>query len=198
MGEFWRKVYRMFGLVFVFAYLFIDRNSLVKILLAVVALLAFLEFLRFKYPKITKEYIKLPIAKEKERRNISGTTFFMVSVFLSVLLFSKPIAMLSIVFLTLGDAVAALAGMRFGRTIITGSKSFEGSLACFIACLVSGVFLATLFEPFLGISFMVVFLGAIAATIAELVSVKIGKFTIEDNLVIAVAAGLVMSIAGGL
>jgi len=75
MGEFWRKVYRMFGLVFVFAYLFIDRNSLVKILLAVVALLAFLEFLRFKYPKITKEYIKLPIAKERKGETYQGQPF---------------------------------------------------------------------------------------------------------------------------
>ncbi len=49
------------------------------------------------------------------------------------LLFCIPILML-----TLGDSIAALVGIRYGRLLFTtgrGRKSFEGSLACFIVTL---------------------------------------------------------------
>lgn len=198
MSELWRKAYRSFGLVFVIAYLFIDKNSLLKILLAILAILVALEFLRFKFPKLTKEYLKIPIAKEKERKNISGTTLFVASVLLSIFFFSKPIAMLSIIFLIVGDAAATLIGTKFGRIILFKGKSFEGSFACFIVCLFLGVLLTTLFEPFFGINLLIIFSGAVAATLAELITIKLGRLVIEDNLTMALAAGLVMSFVAGL
>ena len=64
-------------------------------------------------------------------------------------------------------------------------KTIEGSLACFMACFVVGFILSLLLD----INLMVVLIGSIAATLAELFTVKL-----DDNLTISIIAAIVMSL----
>jgi dolichol kinase len=80
---------------------------------------------------------------------------------------------------------AAIIGKKFGHTKILANKSLEGSLACFVACLVIGLFVAWLFPAHLTLQIIVI--GALTATIVELFSLWI-----DDNLTIPLISGLVM------
>lgn len=71
----------------------------------------------------------------------------------------RAIAAAALGYLVLGDAAAALVGRRFGRHRVWG-KSLEGSLACFLCCLVLGWMLLP-GRP------LAVFGGALVATLAE-------------------------------
>ena len=109
-------------------------------------------------------------------------TAFLVICFIVILIFSKPIAIVTIFFLTFGDLFAKAFGIIFGKHKIFQSKSLEGSLSYFAICLLFG-FLLTFF---LEISLPVIVIGALVATITELVSVGI-----DDNF----SVGLVSAIA---
>ncbi|MCB5253247.1 MAG: phosphatidate cytidylyltransferase, partial [Candidatus Cloacimonetes bacterium] len=88
----------------------------------------------------------------------------------------------SIAFLSIGDTFAALVGMNFGeRKFVRSNKTLEGSLACFVSCMLFGLW--WLRSPWLAIT------GALAATIAELVDVSL-----DDNIKIPLVAGIMMSL----
>jgi dolichol kinase len=72
--------------------------------------------------------------------------------------------------------------MNFGkRKFLRNNKTLEGSLACFISCLIFGLW--WLGNPWLAL------LGALTATAAEL-----GNIALDDNIKIPLASGIVMSL----
>ncbi len=187
MAECWRKLYRCLGLIFPILYLFLSKNIILTFLVVITFVFIIIEILRFKFPIITEKYFKYlsAIAKEKERTNISGATYVLVSSLLTILFFEKNIAITALFFLILGDSVASLVGQRFGKIKIF-NKTLEGSIACFFACFIIGNILL-----YLGIAIneMLIFFGALAATITEILPLRI-----DDNLTVALASGLVMSL----
>lgn len=82
-------------------------------------------------------------------------------------------------YLVLGDAAAALVGRRFGRHRL-GTKTLEGSAACFACCLVLGA----LWMPG---RWLAVLGGALTATIVE--ALPLG---VDDNLSVPLVAAAVL------
>jgi len=62
---------------------------------------------------------------------VTGTPFFLTGNFLVVWLFPPTVAVMSQLYLVVGDFSAAFFGLAYGRTAIYGNKSLEGSSACF-------------------------------------------------------------------
>ncbi len=122
------------------------------------------------------------ILRKHELKNFTGATYLLLSSLLCIAFFNPEIAAASIAFLSIGDTFAALIGINFGRRkFIRNGKSLEGSLACFVSCLIFGLF--WLRNPWLAVS------GALVATVAELALINL-----DDNIVIPLSSGLIMSI----
>ena len=155
-----------------------------SILLIAFTLSIVIEFHRFWQKGFRKTFHKLfgAILRKHEFKTYTGATYLLFSSMLCVAFFPNPqIASASLAFLSLGDTFAALVGMSYGKRKFLGmNKSFEGSLACFVSCLVFG--LLWMRQPFLVLG------GALAATFAEL-----GRIPLDDNLKIPIAAGVVMT-----
>ena len=64
---------------------------------------------------------------------LTGASWVMISAFVTILIFPKNIAILSLIFMSIGDTVAGLAGRGIGRLKI-GEKTVEGFLMGFLAC----------------------------------------------------------------
>ena len=148
------------------------------------------EYLRRGDGKIGKWLHKcfgLILRDHEKSGGLAGSFYLLVGCVTCVLFFSGEVAFLSLGFLSLGDSLAALIGKRFGK-IRLGKKSLEGSLACFLGCMVLVYFFADR-----GIAaqqwlfWATCTSGALAATIAELIPGKI-----DDNLKMPIAAGVVM------
>lgn len=121
------------------------------------------------------------ILRRHERKGaITGATYYIISTFLCIVLFDKHIAIVSIFFIVLGDTAAALVGKAWGRIKLIGSKSLEGSAACFIVCAVISVFWI---DPVVGLT------GAFVATLAELLPLRL-----DDNLTVPLISGAVMQV----
>jgi dolichol kinase len=110
---------------------------------------------------------------------LTGASFILMSVCLSVLLFPKPIAVCALSFIIVGDTFAAIIGRPWGKHRF-GDKSIEGSLGCF-----AGALLVACFAP--GIPLAIGIPGAVVATLVEAAPIKL-----DDNITVPLASGLVM------
>ena len=114
-----------------------------------------------------------------------GTIFYFIGVYIALLLFSKEIAMASIMILALGDSVSHLYGLHYGKIKhpLSKTKFLEGTIAGFIA----GFIGALIFLPWLES-----LLASLAAMAVEAIEIKIGAEQVDDNLIVPVVAGAIV------
>ncbi|MBL7132076.1 MAG: hypothetical protein ISS45_11875 [Candidatus Omnitrophica bacterium] len=183
----YRKFYRLLGLIFPLIYYFTNKKLTLILVFIIASLAIVVEVLRFYFPNFNQKIFRnfSLILKDQERKRISGTTYFLIASLLVVFLFEKAIAITSLVFSVFGDAIATIIGTSFGSLRIK-DKSFEGSIACFVLCLLLGFILV---HTELNLNMKLVFSGALATTVMEILPVRI-----DDNFTVPVFTGFVMSL----
>lgn len=117
-----------------------------------------------------------------------GPIFYTLGAYLALLLFKAEVAYASIIILAVGDAVSHLIGRYFGKvkTPLHPQKYIEGSIVAFLLSVPA----AFAFFP----NLTAVILASLAAMIVELPDLKIGRFDLDDNLLIPLVAGGILSI----
>ncbi|MGD8414572.1 MAG: SEC59/DGK1/VTE5 family protein [Candidatus Latescibacterota bacterium] len=155
--------------------------SLLGLIIATFATVA-VDLLRLTDQRLRGFFLRLfrSLIRSHEQEHLLGSTYFMIAALLSVLAFDHNIAIASLTFLILGDTVAAIVGKKYGRPMYWG-KSPQGSMACFVCCLIIG---AALLD-----NRWVIVAGALAATLAEALPVPM-----DDNMRVPVVSGLVMQL----
>jgi len=119
------------------------------------------------------------LLRQHESRHVTGATWLLASMFAAVLLLPRDVAIAATWAAAVGDAAAALVGIRFGRRRSPrDGKSLEGSVACLLATLLGAFFLARL-----GVASA--FLASAAAAVAERAS-----WPRDDNIRIVAAVGI--------
>jgi dolichol kinase len=190
-----RKLFRMVGLLFPLLYLLAglllrppyDRIPPLLILALFIGTMVWLESWRFRSPKVNRwlfEHFK-GFTKDKERERVSTTTYFLLAAALTILLFPAGIAIPALLFLTVGDPVAEIVGVTWGRLRLVGSKTLEGTLAGAAACFLAGAPLLAM--PRLELTVPLLAIGAAAAALTELI-----PFPIDDNFTIPLGSGAAM------
>jgi dolichol kinase len=119
------------------------------------------------------------LLRNHEEVSLLGSTYLLIACLLSIHLVPKPIAVLALAFLIVGDTMAAIVGKWLGRVRIF-DKTLEGSLACLVTC-----YLLTLLVP--EVPFRVAVVGALTATVFELLPIPL-----DDNFRIPLSAGFAM------
>jgi dolichol kinase len=127
------------------------------------------------------------VMRKHELSDFTGAVYVLVSAVICISVFPKNIAFMSLAFLAIGDTLAAVIGLSFGKRRIPGTKkSIEGSIGCFVGIFLFG-FIYYICDENLGIAMGTIALGALTATLAEA-----WKFPLDDNLKIPVISGIVM------
>ncbi len=154
-----------------------------RALLASVILSLAIEVFRLNHPRTRHVFRHFfgELLRNHEEATLLGSTYLLIACLLSIHLFPKPVAVLALSFLILGDTVAAIVGKSMGRIRIF-DKSLEGSLACFAVC-----YALTAVMP--GIPFPVGLVGAAVATVFELLPIPL-----DDNFRIPLSAGFAMEL----
>lgn len=183
-----RKAWRLSGIIFPLIYYFSNKITLLFVILPLLCIFITIEILRILLFKFNERLFIIfgYILKEKERKGLLTTTWFLLSIFLSAILFRKDIAITAMLFLIFGDTASAFFGLRFGRTKISGNRSLEGSLAFLITCLIIGIIAG--FTK-LNLSWPIIIWGGLTATITELLPLPV-----DDNFTIAIFSGIIMTI----
>ena len=173
--EILRKSIHLTSLLIVAVYAYFGKQIVLYMLIVYLVLILFIEHFRLTHG------IKIPLLdflyREKERSCVGGHVFFVLGSVAAIGVYSKEVAIASILMTTFGDMTASLVGISVGKTPLKGTnKSLEGSAAEFFTDLVIASLLLH--------SFLVAFVMAAVATLAET------RLTgIDDNLSIPVFSG---------
>ena len=184
--EFFRKTIHVSTLILPLSYRYLfhnDRKPTFIVLIPLTLIALVIEITRVKHKTVKRIFLDFfgLMLREHEFHDFTGATYMMISTLICIAVFPADIAFVAIAFLAIGDTLAALVGIPFGKRKLLGTdKSLEGSTACFI-----GTFIFALFflNPFIALA------GAITATIAE-----IFPLPVDDNIKIPISAGIVMSL----
>ena len=167
----------MLALVYAVAFWFLPKTTVLIGLAVAIAIVISVELTRALNGRFNDLVLKIfdGFLRESEKHKVTGVLWTLVGAFLTIIIFDDRLCVLvSFLYLVFGDASAALFGKAFGKhKFFHGGKSFEGSAACFFACLIVGLFLFN--------SWQLAAAGAFAAAVTEIVPWP------SDNLWIQVA-----------
>lgn len=121
----WRKSLRFVFLIFPIIYFWLDKISILIVFGILILFFLIFDLTKIKKSKVIKHLYK---KSETERARISGITLFLIGAFITALFFQKNIAILAMVFATIGDNFAVLFGTWFGRHRVSGRKVGKGQL----------------------------------------------------------------------
>lgn len=167
-----RKGFHLLSLIYVFGFWFLQKNIVILGLLIAIFIVAFFEILRFKVPKFNKFFCNnfKGFYRQEEANKVSGLLGTLSGALIAILLFSvlitdtKEMVFASFLYLAFGDSTAALVGKSIGKHKVFTGKTVEGSIACFFACFIAGLFI-------FNVKFALC--GAFIATVVEAIPWKI-------------------------
>ena len=183
-NEYLRKIIHLFNLIIPFVYLFFIHKKWDMVILLTVLTFLFLlvEILRNKIRWVKSLFDSLLNSMLRSHEldgKLTGATWVLIGALFSIMLFSKPVAIIALIFMSLGDTTAALIGQNFGKHKV-GDKSWEGFFSGLAVCIIVAINF-----PLLPLT--VSLAGALTAMIMELVPIPL-----DDNFKIPLGAGAVM------
>ena len=194
-----RKIWHTFmGMMIIFIYLFsgMSVGTAVMILGSALGLDLLIETARLRIPAFNEQVLRYwgPFMRSCEVTKMSGVPYYLLATLLALAIFPKPVGVLSVLFLAVGDPIASLVGIMYGKNSlrVAQGKSLVGTLAGVVACSVTTlVFLKAWPVPvsdgaWIGLSLI----GGLAGGTAEL-----APFDMDDNFTIPMISGFVMWLA---
>ncbi|UCE25857.1 MAG: phosphatidate cytidylyltransferase [Candidatus Zixiibacteriota bacterium] len=188
LHEIFRKATHTCALVIPGGYYFLrlSRGEMLAIMIPITIAMILIDVSRLRQWRFWTSFARkiggAIIRQHEIEGDFTGASYILISVCLTVALFEKPIAIAALVFIIVGDTLAALVGRPYGRHRFFRGKSVEGSLAC-----LAGTFLVSMILP--GISLWVGAVGAVIATVVEAFS-----FNVDDNISVPLLSGLSMTL----
>ncbi|MFB0515802.1 MAG: diacylglycerol/polyprenol kinase family protein [Candidatus Neomarinimicrobiota bacterium] len=178
-----RKLIHLGSSVLPLGYWIIGRDAAIVALIVLTVLMLAIEAARMNstWGRALYQRFLGSVTRPSEERRPTGATYVFIGALVAAILFTPTIAILSMLFMSIGDTAASLVGQRYGRIRI-GDKSLEGTLACFLTCLLLAL-LADLTWP-------VTLAGAATAALAELIPWPL----VNDNTAIPVLSGGAMTL----
>ncbi|MFH0868214.1 MAG: CTP--2,3-di-O-geranylgeranyl-sn-glycero-1-phosphate cytidyltransferase [Candidatus Woesearchaeota archaeon] len=144
-----------------------------------------LVFLLLEYFRLELNF-KIPFfhqfIRPKEHNKVYGVIFFLSSAIIALAVFETPIALAALLMTTFGDMSAAIAGKKYGVTMLFRDKTVVG----FITELVTNLLIAVIISLSFSISIYIVIIMALAATFTETVVDEM-----DDNLIVPIVSGFI-------
>ena len=149
------------------------------------------EYARLRVPSFNKIAIRVmgPLMRSHEVDKISGTPFYIGSVLLSIIIFPKMIAILSILFLAIGDPISSIFGILWGNLgpRFANGKSLIGTAAGMGICCIITFITMIMNSVSPGAAFLISLAGGLAGGGAEMLPLEI-----DDNFSIPIVSGLAL------
>ncbi len=182
-----KSVHILIGLILILSYYLDIIGPLTMFLAILVGILLSLLSKHTNLPIISHFLDQFERPSQRHKFPGKGMLFFFIGSLLVMKLFDKDIALASIAILTFGDSISHIVGEKYGeiKNIFNGhsKKLLEGTLAGIFAG-----FLAALFF----VSWPHAFLASFGAMIAEVIQIDLNQNTVDDNIIVPLAAGTIM------
>ena len=183
-SEYIRKLIHLSNLIIPISYYYVFQDKRFFLISLFFFVLIFLAIDLFreknKYIKILFNlFFNRMMRKHELNGALTGASWVMISAFFTILIFPKNIAILSLIFMSVGDTVAGLVGRRIGKLKI-GEKTVEGFVFGFLAC-------AIISYNYKLIPFSISIYGSLVGMIFEVLPLPL-----DDNLKIPLSSASIM------
>ena len=152
-------------------------------LLFLVALL--LIFLILEYLRLDLN-LKLPFfhkfIRPKEEYRTHGAISFLSSTIIALAVFDTPIALAALLMTTFGDMTAAIAGKKYGTTILFRNKTVVGFTTALVTNLIVALIISLLFSINIYIPIIMAFVATATETLVD---------ELDDNLIVPIVSGFI-------
>lgn len=184
LSEYKRKLIHLFNLAIPFSYLYVfpEKWVFVKLLSILMVLCIIFDILRHKVAWVKSLFtlfINSMLRSHEQEGKLTGATWVMIGAVISIILFSKPVAIIALIFMSLGDSAAGLIGQRYGKHKIW-NKSWEGFFGGLFVCIIIGMNYSLL-------PMTISLSGAVAAMVMEILPIPL-----DDNFKIPLGSGAIM------
>ncbi|MFH1368732.1 MAG: hypothetical protein ABII64_06375 [Elusimicrobiota bacterium] len=182
LEEIKRKAFHMLTLIYVAGYWFLPWEVTIIGMAVVLLFVITMEALRLNNPSLNKWVLSTlgGVHRKEETHHMSGLVFTLSGSLLTMLIFEdKCIVVASMLYLSFGDSIAAIIGKQRGKNKIWNKKSLEGSLSCFVVCVLVGL-------AFLRWDYAL--LGALVATLIETI-----PWPLNDNFWMPLISAAILS-----
>jgi len=182
--EIGRKIIHLTILI-VIALFFVIKNKAGQqaALLFLVAIL--LVFLVLEYFRLELNF-KLPFfhqfIRPKEQYRVYGVIFFLSSTIIVFAVFDTPIALAALLMTTFGDMAAAIAGKKYGTTILFRNKTTVGFSAELVTNLIVAVIISLTFSIYIYIPIIMAFAATVTESLVD---------ELDDNLIVPLVSGFI-------
>lgn len=177
-----RKAIHLIALSIPIGLLYIPITPARRILMGIAAALLLVDLAKIHQPRLRSYFLRFfgHLIRRHERSEVTGSTYLVVSAVVVSYLFDVQVAAASLVFLIIGDTLAAMVGKAWGRTRIF-DKTLEGFLAGWISSFLVAWALVPAFGPWPLL--IAAFVGAV---------VEILPIPVDDNFRIPLVTALVL------
>ena len=184
LSEYKRKSIHLFNLAIPFSYLYVfpEKWVFVKLLSILMVLFIIFDILRHKVTwvkSLFSLFIDSMLRSHEQEGKLTGATWVMIGAVISIILFSKPVAIIALIFMSIGDTAAGLIGQRYGKHKIW-NKSWEGFFGGLFVCIIIGMNYSLL-------PITISLSGAVAAMVMEILPIPL-----DDNFKIPLGSGAIM------
>ena len=184
LSEYKRKLIHLFNLAIPFGYLYVfpEKWVFVKLLSILMVLFIIFDIMRHKVAwvkSLFSLFLDSMLRSHEQEGKLTGATWVMIGAVISIILFSKPVAIIALIFMSLGDTAAGLIGQRYGKHKIW-NKSWEGFFGGLFVCIIIGMNYSLL-------PMTISLSGAVAAMVMEILPIPL-----DDNFKIPLGAGAIM------
>lgn len=188
--EILRKVIHLSSIIYPLIYYYLlNKKEMVILTGSICFFMLAIELLRFNFivfNNVFYQYLHHTL-RHKEKNSFTGASYFTASIFLTVSVFEKNIAIVALYILIISDTCAAIIGLTVGHHKIYGNKTLEG----FLSFLVSSILISIISETAMHLSLTGLILASLFISFVELFS---KCFKIDDNLLIPLIFAMTYSI----
>ncbi len=170
-------------------YYFLPKTYSILILAIFTLCYIGVDYIRLRFKAANRSFLLLfgQMLRRREHHSFTGGSYLLLASLVAMFIFPNPgVFIAAMLYLVIGDTVAALIGLRFGRQRFF-RKSIEGTLACLLSCIIIAYIVSIL--PQKALPFSVGIIGAVVATMVEALPIEV-----NDNVVIPILSGAVMQI----
>ncbi|MDD5361528.1 MAG: SEC59/DGK1/VTE5 family protein [Ignavibacteria bacterium] len=191
--EFYRKLIHIVSTIIPVIYILTSKDFIVTLVGTGTILMVGVDLLK-RYSKPFGRFynsifgkILRPDERNFDTKLFTGGTYYAFGIFLSLVFFTKEIAVVSILTMIWSDTLAAIFGRYFGRVKIYGNKTLEGSIMFFVSGVLIFIILSLLLDGYF--FWKAALIALFVTTLFELFVSKI-----NDNLAIPLVYGFITTL----
>ena len=138
-----RRLYHMLGVsIIAVLYYFMPRKEMLILFVGFTVFCLVIDLVRLKSKKLNDKLLVTfgSFARKSEVNGLTGMTYLTIGVTAIAVIFPKEIVTLSLFMLAVGDPISSIFGIKYGKDVLVGKKTLQGTIAGFVACALVSIF----------------------------------------------------------